>query len=712
MDLGLAAAIAAAATLVWIQRRRRYVPRPPSPVLRLDDPDLAPMPPVVTQVRRGLRQILHHGADDADEPGQVPETGAPAEADATAQPQAPLDAAPQPVAPALDHSLLEVWPPAGLGLTGPGGEAAARGFLVAALACGGHEEPEARGRVVIPAAALATLLGTQAVTVADTGRLTVTPGLPEALDALEEHTLHRTRLVFDHEVDTVTALRDADPAEEPLPPLLLIADTGAIHERARIAALLTQGQRLDIHGVLLGVWDDGTTVHVAADGATTPADPSVSRHGTHPADVGRLAVLDPTETADLLRTLAEAHTGQPQPAPPVEHSVPAGSPPANGKAPNEKKAADARPVPADETSPPHAATADGRHDDQYPSEPGIGDHAFAAEAQPEAGEQLLAARHPPVDDAGPQPGIDDADSEPDDEPDGGAHVEDDIDLDDDATGEGRDTTDESTEPETARPGRARACVLGPPRIADLPPPRQPREQGLRSKALEVLVYLIAVGGQAPQHRVIADVLPNELHSRAHHRLNTYVSNLRKSLSRAGGKATYVAGPDEQYALGRDTLEVDLWRMQTAIVEAEAATDPPARAAALRQAVACYTGPLAEGRDYEWVEPFREAVRQQAIDAHLALVAAVGDDDPAEALTVLRAAIGHDPHNEPLYQQAMHLSARLGDVEGIRDLRRTLTRVMGAIDSEPGDDTLTLADRLVTDLQRRPRQPRPLRGDAA
>src|SRR5262249_35054064 len=105
------------------------------------------------------------------------------------------------------------------------------------------------------------------------------------------------RLVFDHEVDTVAALRDADPIEEPLPPLLLIADATAVHERARIAALLTQGQRLDIHGVLLGVWADGNTVHVDADGATRPADGEAARHGGHPADVGRLAVGDPTETA-------------------------------------------------------------------------------------------------------------------------------------------------------------------------------------------------------------------------------------------------------------------------------------------------------------------------------------------------------------------------------------------------------------------------------
>jgi hypothetical protein len=289
VDLGLAAAVAAAAALVWIQRRRRYRPRPPSPVLRLDDPDLAPMPPVVTQLRRGLRQALHPTGGEADERGPRPAGPATGvDADAAGQPEAvqpeaapEQNPAPQPVAPALDHPLLEVWPPAGLGLVGPGGEAAARGLLVAALAGGGREEPEARGRVVIPAATLATLLGTQAVTVADTDRLTVTPGLPEALDVLEEQTLHRTRLVFDHEVDTVAALRDADPLEEPLPPLLLIADTGAVHERARIAALLTQGQRLDIHGVLLGRWDDGTTVHVAADGATTPAEANVSKVRAH-----------------------------------------------------------------------------------------------------------------------------------------------------------------------------------------------------------------------------------------------------------------------------------------------------------------------------------------------------------------------------------------------------------------------------------------------
>ncbi len=48
--------------------------------------------------------------------------------------------------------------------------------------------------------------------VADTARLTVTAGLPEALETLEAATLHRTRLAYEHEVDTVAALRDTDPS--------------------------------------------------------------------------------------------------------------------------------------------------------------------------------------------------------------------------------------------------------------------------------------------------------------------------------------------------------------------------------------------------------------------------------------------------------------------------------------------------------------------
>src|SRR3712207_7745816 len=43
--------------------------------------------------------------------------------------------------------------------------------------------------------------------------------------------------------------------------------------------------------------------------------------------------------------------------------------------------------------------------------------------------------------------------------------------------------------------------------------------------------------------------------------------------------------------------------------------------------------------------------------------------------------------------------RSGHLDAIRTLRRTLTRRLAEIDAEPTDDSLTLADHLIADLQR-------------
>ena len=692
VDLGLAAAIAAAAVVVWIQRRRRYTPRPPEPQPRLDDPDLAPLPPVVTRVRRGIRQIT--------EPDLGDDTDAPVTARA---PRRPQPAPTAPVVPALQAPLAAVWPPAGLGLAGPGAEAAGRGFLVAALACGGPDDPHARTRVVIPVATLATLLGAAAVDVVDSPRLTVTAGLDEALSVLEAETLHRTRIVYSNEVADVAAVRDADPTEEPMPPILLIADAAATHERARVAAALAQGQRLDIHGVLLGPWPDGNTVHVDADGATTPADDHTGRHGPHPADVGRLAVLDPGDAADLLRTLAEAHSGQPQPpVPPVPpplavRPTPAMATRADDRGHDDEKATDASPVGAAEQHGEPAADCLGRDDTAETDPTGGGKDAGEDATDTSPGE---AAAEPVG--AGEPSETGDTETETG-EPDAGPLA---VEAAEAVEGDAGDDAGEGAEADRAGGAPlARVLLLGPARI-DGPPCELP----LRPKSLELLVYLAVNDGTSSQDQILEDLLPDAPARRAPRRLNTYVYNLRCNLKSAGGPGEYLDHPAEHYVLRRDALDVDLWRLREAIAAAKSATDPTDRVAALREAVACYTAPLAAGHDYEWIERYREAVRQQAIDAHLALAAAIADTEPAQALTVLQAAIGHDRYAEPIYRQAMTLHAKLGQVEAIRQLRRTLTRRLDEIDVEPDDETIALADRLVTELLRRPR--RPHRGDGA
>ncbi|MFF0172925.1 BTAD domain-containing putative transcriptional regulator [Micromonospora profundi] len=671
LDAGLVTAILAAVALIWAHRRHRYTPRPVSADPRLDDPDLAPMPAVIHQIRRRTITARRHGeqpttndlTDDSVQHSERhdhdnPDPVEPDNEDESGTPPTVARCEPRPLVPSLAHPLAAVWPPAGLGLTGPGAKAAARGFMAAALAAGGLDAPDDRTWLVMPSATTAALLGAGAVRLPRTPRLTVTAGLDEALDLLEAQTLHRSRIVDAHEVDTVAEARAADPTEEPLPPVLLLADAHTCHQRTRIAALLAQGQRLDIHGVLLGSWPDGDTVVVAADGTTSRADGEGSRDGGHPADIGRLAVLTPSETNDLLVTLAESHTGQPQaPAP---------------------AAPDTRPSPGTESAPP---------DDPFRD----GEHLPASNPTP-----VTAARATTPDSAGSENTEAVQAASPTD-----AHA-----LGTGITGDGAttpaveepDTDDAADSSEETSHGQVQVTVLGAAAIVDVPP-----GPTLRKKSLEVLVYLAVHDGAASVEAILDDLLPDAPANKAPGRLYTYVSDLRTIMRRTAGDGTYLTHPHQRYVLNRDAVDVDLWRMRAAIRDANQATDPAERLAALRRAVDTYQGHLADGADYEWIEPYREAVRQQALDAHLALVDALADN-PAEQLTVLDAAIGHNPYAEELYQQAMRARAALGHLDAIRSLRRALTRALGEIDAEPSDDTITLADQLVAQVQRPTRRP--------
>ncbi|MDG4760352.1 BTAD domain-containing putative transcriptional regulator [Micromonospora sp. WMMD710] len=676
IDGGLALAIAAAVAIVWAHRQRRYRARKPPVQRPVTDPDLAPMPHVVRQIRRGLRDAATPAdASPPDSPADEENGSSPrtddvltdkADAVHEASPaQAPtaIDDAPDsgPVAPALAHPLSAVWPPAGLGLTGPGADAAARGFLTAALAAGAAEHPDARTQVVIPATTAATLLGAAAVNLPHTPRLTVTADLDDALEILEEQTLHRTRLAYHHEVDTIAELRAADPFEEPLAPVMLLADATGRHERARIAALLAQGQRLDIHGVLLGTWPDGDTAVVTADGTVTRADGD-ARHGPHPADVGRLAILDPTETVDVLATLAESHTGQ-MPAPaPIE--TPPKPRPAIAVAPAD--VADA-PEPAGESTDHEFADPD-EHDSEASSKPHTDGDSAPTAVRPVAEDPTAPAGADGP--AGANAETHDHDIAPSAGP-----------FKDDASG---------ADPAEAHRSRVEVTVLGPPAILGANHPR-----ALRAKSMELLVYLAVYDGAAPAETIIEDLLPDAPTSKATHRLHTYASDLRAVLRHHAGPGTYLTRPDHRYQLNPDSFDIDLWRLRAALRATDSRTE---RAQALRRAVEGYR-PLAESCDYEWLEPHRHAVQREALDAVAALIEDLAGQ-PEQQAAVYDTAVPHHPYNEELYQQAMRAHAALGDLDAIRVLRRTLTQRLGEIDAEPTDDTLALADRLIAEVRSR------------
>ena len=708
IDLGLAAAILTAVALIWAHRRRRYTHRPATPRLRLREGDTTALPPTVTHLRRGLRRRAHHVQGNAErQPGTAPEdrpvvrltTGNPAN-EGTIAPITDLtpvnigrhnqdednddegedyesdhededdddvyggtiddqlvgtdqttgtvvedDAVP--VSPALAHPVAGLWPPAGLGLTGAGAEAAARGFLTAALATGGVEDPHTRGRVVMSSNTCATLLGAGAVSLPTSPRLIITAGLSEALSLLEEHTLHRTRLVFDGEVDTVAALRDVDPFIDPLPPIVLIADASALHERARVAALLTQGQRLDIHGILLGAWPDGDTVEVADDGSTTAPAGDVVRHGSHPADIGRLSVLTPAQTTDLLQVLTEAHTGEPQPPAPTET-------PATESAADTDDAND-----IDNTTPvgTSAAVAAG-----HSGEADTGHNEKKTQPSPSEALETTAAASPseaPAADPSPQ----------------------------------REPVPATTEP-TEQPGRVSVSLFGTPNLLD-----RPIRPVFRLKAMELLAYLAVQ--DAPIHRdfVLEDVLGDTQRGKAQMHLNTFVFNVRQVCKVTGGSGTYVLREKDYFSLDGDAFDLDVWQLRDALTQAQVTTDPAVRIAALRRAVDAYTGEFAQGCDYYWAEPYRQALRNQALDAALDLaqaLTATGQHD--QAAQVLQNAITLHPHAEQLYQHAMRAHAARGDLTAVRTLRRTLTQHLAEIDAQPSDETVALADRLVASVQ--------------
>ncbi|MGC5387624.1 BTAD domain-containing putative transcriptional regulator [Micromonospora chalcea] len=681
VDIGLAAAITAAAALVWAHRRRRYTPRPPS-TTHVEGPDTTPMPTVVMQIRRRLRGVAprtatppttgHQRRHIDSPPGLGDGNTGPDASGVNGETETDVGPTPvpRPAVPSLAHPLAEAWPSAGLGLIGPGADAAARGFLTAALAAGGLDALHERTQVVMPAATATTLLDTDTATLPHTPRLTVTATVEQALDLIEAQILHRSRLVDTRGADTVADLRTLDSAGEPLPPVLLLTHATAARQDTRIAALLTQGTRLDIHGVLLGAWPDGDTVGVAADGTTALADARTDQ-SDHRVPVERLAVLTSADTLALFRVLAESHTGQPPapidaaPQPDDRQPATANSTEAGRSAPAERPRPAATPTPTTASTSPTPVEATGRD---------------PATAHPQASDRstgIIDTRPDPIADT--HAAVD-----------AGGH--------DTAPSAEQTNVPPAVDGEQRQPRRVQVSVLGWPSITDAAshPP-------LRAKALELLVYLAVHDGEATVDAILDDLLPDAPTSKAPGRLYTYVSNLRAVMRHTAGPGDYLTHPQNRYTLNPALVDVDLWRMRAAIRHAERATDPQARVAALRRAVDTYRGHLADGVDYEWIEPYREAVRQQALDTYLALADALADH-PARQLSVLDEAIRHSPYTEELYQHAMRARAALGQADAIRSLRRALTRALAEIDAEPHEDTLALAHELIA-AQQRPR-PRP------
>ncbi|MGC9667438.1 BTAD domain-containing putative transcriptional regulator [Planosporangium sp. 12N6] len=324
ISLGLAALIAAVASLLRLQRRRRA---------RLSFPIAARIKAQPTPVPEPLAVVDTIGARHLRAEDHPPH-----------RPPAPPVPAPIGIdAAGTEVSLFDL-PGPGLALTGDGAEPAARAVLAAALATGATQAAEARPVVVTTADVLARLLPAGAPLVGldpdatsfDGERLIILDEVAAAVTHAEEEMIVRRRLLDTFDVDTITALNARTDHAEAQPPYVLLIEATTRHA-ARLRAVGAHRAALHLHPVILGGLDGIPTVDVAADGTTS---------GDDAAGLARLSTL---ATGDLAAVLGMLTDAAPRPEP--GHDIDLD--PAGGASAGSATSAEvAEPVPAQATRRP------------------------------------------------------------------------------------------------------------------------------------------------------------------------------------------------------------------------------------------------------------------------------------------------------------------------------------------------------------------------
>lgn len=239
--------------------------------------------------------------------------------------------------------------------------------------------------------------------------------------------------------------------------------------------------------------------------------------------------------------------------------------------------------------------------------------------------------------------------------------------------------------------RAQLRVLGPPRIEDITGPGRP----LRAKALEIAVLLACHPDGLSTRDIGEHTEPDARLAQADQRVHTNISNLRHVFARAAGPRSngYVAKSNGRYRLDPDTVDIDLWRMRD-LLRGLGTMPQDQRTKALKEACALYVGPLAQGKNYDWIQPHQETVRRWATQAHLLLAEELLPGDPTAAAAVIDDAIRYDRYNEALYQRAMHALDAQGRAEEIPDVLNALIETLAEIGAEPATETRQLAETLM------------------
>lgn len=679
VSLGLAGAITAAMVSARMWRRRRY---------RIGSGDRADLHRSIAPVVRALRTAHDDHDDDrrsAEDVEFVDLAPAPPRIHITAAGDLEPDDEPTPVPARVGvrggrELALNLASTRGLGLAGPGATPAARALLLHLLA---EQQPGDGMCVLVPADDLHLVFdGADVASLPSTVRVVET--LDAALNEMEAALLTRTRHAIEETGPPPTAVS------------LVLLGSPAPHAERRLQAVLDNGSTLGLAGILLGQWRPGATVRVRHDGTVSATSPGL---GDALAST-RLFTLPATDATELLAVLHDAEG--PADLPPLDHPSTVG---------------DEEPAPfVDHRSDDHDVV----HPSSVPEQPTVEEMTRLETTRPPEPEdsqqapslQLLDV-HPATVDTPPATGtpITAADvAEDDRSPTDVAANPDAVEPVDDPSPHSPEPPDRD-EAAKAMPQRSLVLrVLGRVELV-LHHDGDARELGgaLTPKHREMLAYL-ALHPQGVRREALNDAIwPDSRPPRPFNSLHNALSLLRRALDNAtdGAISDLILNDDGRYHLDTDLVTTDYQRLQHALQTPRSAGGGDALAS-LREAVELYQSDLAEDLTAPWVEPFRESIRRDVLDAIGVLIRAHGETDPETMLVLLERTRKLDRYNEGVYRDIIRTQARLGQYDAIPRTLAVLATALDDIGQEPSGETRNLGEF----LQRRGSTRRPASPDNA
>lgn len=186
------------------------------------------------------------------------------------------------------------------------------------------------------------------------------------------------------------------------------------------------------------------------------------------------------------------------------------------------------------------------------------------------------------------------------------------------------------------------------------------EKGWRTRAREMLAYLVAYPDGVPKDRLIELLWPEEDLDRANREFDRAVHFIRRDARGPDDTRHYVDKTLDSWRLVADQWWVDAWEMLRLIDEAQRETEPAAKTERLNTAISLYRGEFCDDCYFPWAEPVRERFRNAFLRACAEFAELLADSgDLRQAIDVLDLALAQDPLCEDLARLSIRIEASAG-----------------------------------------------------